>query len=89
MKFLFVFLLAFSFSGQAQTKAQVKQVLDAMGQSGKVTQAQVAAAKKEIDGMSEEDLSQIVEKAMKLKDNPAMKAKIKSMGLSPDSLQGK
>ena len=63
------------------SKEEIKMALDSMIESGQFSKEQIEAAKKQLNGMSQQELNAIEKKAMKMKDDPNIRRKAESLQL--------
>lgn len=80
-RFITILLFVFSFTVFAQSKADLKVSLDAMKAQGMITEEQYNQTLKELENMSDEDLSKIKSKAQEAVNDPEIMKKAKQVKL--------
>lgn len=74
-------LVFMSFSALAQSKAEVESMLDQMAKSGMVSSEQIKEARAKLKGMDEKEFENLVEAGKAMRNDPAIRRKIKEMKL--------
>lgn len=74
-----LFCMSISF---AQSKAEVESMLDQMAKSGMVSAKQIKEAREKLKKMDDKDFGNLVEAGKAMRNDPAIRRKIKEMKLA-------